>query len=83
MSAVLNVRAQKLLRDSQARRGMPKLPAGTTVYVIPFSNKKYFTYGYMNKETANKVRARLTCADLDFNSVSEVRAISQLKPEEV
>lgn len=82
-SVVLNVRAQKLLQDSLARRGMPSLPKGTLVYVIPFSNGKYFTYGYTNKETAERVRDRVTYADLDFNSVNEVRAISQLTPEQI
>lgn len=80
---LLNVRAQKLLRDSVARRNMPSLPKGSTVYVIPFSNGKYFTYGYTNKETAERVRDRITYADADFNSVSEVRAISQLEPSEI
>jgi hypothetical protein len=62
---------------------MAQLEKGTIIYVIPFSNGKYFTYGYTNKETAIKVAARLENADLNFNSTSEVRAISDLKPEEL
>lgn len=82
-SLILNVRAQKLLKPSLARRGMPSLPMGTVVYVIPFANGKYFTYGYTNKETAERVRKQLGNIDLIFNSVSEVRAITQIKPEDI
>jgi hypothetical protein len=69
----------RTLRRHPARRGHPALEAGTILWLIEYPNGRLFTYGYVLKVSAAKVKASLTGTqqEIDFNSVSDPEAVMQ------
>jgi hypothetical protein len=64
-----------------ARRGHPALEAGSLLWLIeyPTNPPRYFTYGYVLKISAAKVKDRLTgdSTEIEFNSTTDPERVMQ------
>jgi hypothetical protein len=74
-----NIVQHRTQRRKPARRGHPALEAGSLLWLIQYPNGRFYTYGYVLKVSAAKVKDRLegTQREIEFNSVADPELVLQ------